>query len=144
MYCRMADMVKCPPELINMIKDAMKDELHDHMKYKMMMEMTDDSEVKRQINFASEDEAKHYKMFKQLLFALTGRVIDVPKPQVEHYDNLLDAIKTSIDGELEAVELYRKIKAQLPTMAMRDMLYEIITDEQEHATRFVYLYAKEK
>jgi rubrerythrin len=71
-------------------------------------------------------------------------MIDIPVPTVEKYDTLLDAIETSIDGELEAVELYRRIKAMLPTMQMQDTLYEIITDEQEHATRFVYLYAMEK
>lgn len=80
-------------------------------------------------------------MFQRILFALTGRVADIPTPEVEHYDKLIDAVETSIDGELEAVQLYRKIKALVPAKEMRDLLYEIITDEQEHATRFVYIYA---
>jgi len=37
--------------------------------------------------------------------------------------------------------MYRDIRAMLTSKKHRDMLYEIITDEQEHATRFVYIYA---
>jgi rubrerythrin len=68
-------------------------------------------------------------------------MIDIPVPTVETYNRLIDAVETSIDGELEAVELYRKIQSMLPNMKLRDMLFEIITDEQEHATRFVYVHS---
>lgn len=131
-------------ELLDLIKEAMKDERHDHEKYRRMMDMTRDEKIKKQIRYAYEDEGKHYKMFQQIYMELTGQMIEIPEPKVEKYDRLKDAIESSINGELEAVELYRKIKAMLPTMRMRDMLYEIITDEQEHATRFVYLYAMER
>lgn len=142
MFYRMSPNFTMPGQgLSDLIIEAMKDEKHDREKYRIMMEMTKDEDVKKQIEFAYEDEGKHYTMFQHILYCLTGRTLDIPTPEVEHYDKLIDAIKTSIDGELDAVELYRKIKAMLPTRQLRDMLYEIITDEQEHATRFVYLYA---
>lgn len=130
-----------PEKLVDMIMEAMKDERADYAKYKAMIDMTHDPKVKRQINFAYEDEGKHYKMFKQILYTLTGQMTDVPIPDAGRIINLLDAIQTSIDGELAAVEFYRDIFALLPNKQMRDALYKIITDEQEHATRFTYLYA---
>ncbi len=133
--------ISAPKKLIDLILEAMKDERTDRAKYKMMMDMARDPKVKRQINFAYEDEGKHYKMFQQILFKLTGKMTEVPVPDVKKPINLLEGVEGSIDGELEAVELYRDILAMLPNKQMRDMLYEIITDEQEHAVRFTYLYS---
>ena len=128
--------------LNDLLIEAMKDERHDRVKYKRMMEMTNDPLVKKQIRFAYEDEGKHYKMFKQIYTQLMGKQVEVPLPtNIEKYDSLMKAVQSSIDGELGAVELYRKILAMIPNMQMRDMVYEIITDEQEHASRFIYLYA---
>ncbi|MBB6218616.1 rubrerythrin [Anaerosolibacter carboniphilus] len=132
------------PAVLGLIQEAMKDERHDRVKYGKMLEMTDDKKVQEQIRFAYEDEGKHYTMFQKIYAQLTGQRIEIPVPRAEDYGTLQNAIETSIDGELEAVELYRRIKAMLPTRQMQDDLYEIITDEQEHATRFVYLYAMEK
>ena len=128
-------------KLLGLLREAMADEKKDHRKYKLMMEMTDNEEVIDQIHFAYEDEAKHYDMFQEIYEDLTGKSIQVTLPEQNRYNKLIDAVKSSINGELEAVELYREIRAMLRGKKHRDMLYEIITDEQEHATRFVYLYS---
>ena len=128
--------------LINNIVAAMKDERHDRVKYYKMMQMTDDPEVIKQIKYAYDDEIKHYEMFQQILFALTRRRLDIPMPnEIEQYDTLMDAVQSSIKGENEAVDLYREIFSQLDNKQMRDMVFEIITDEQEHFGRFIYLYS---
>ncbi len=131
-------------KLLDMIKEAMKDERHDNKKYKMMMEMTENREIRDNIKFAYEDEAKHYRMFQEIYEDLTGEEIEIPVPKVELADRFIDNIKSSIQGELDAVELYRQIRALLSSKKHRDMLYEIITDEQEHAMRFIYLYSMVK
>lgn len=145
MYCGMTPEMVSPASsmqpLLDLIQEAMRDEKHDRVKYKNMMCMTKSEKIRKQIEFAYKDEIKHYKMFQNIVYALTGKVTEVPTPEVEHYDKLIDAVESSINGELGAVELYRKIRAMLPTTQLRDMLYEIITDEQEHATRFVYVFA---
>ena len=128
-------------KLLDMIKEAMLDERSDNKKYKMMMEMTENREIRDNIKFAYEDEAKHYRMFQDIYEDLTGEDIEIPVPKVELADRFVDNVKSSIQGELQAVELYRGIRAMLTTKRHRDMLFEIITDEQEHATRFVYIYA---
>ena len=128
--------------LSDLLIQAMKDERHDRVKYKIMMDMTTDPMVKKQIKFAYDDEGKHYKMFNQIYYALTGKQVDIPLPtDIEKYDTLMEAVQSSIEGENEAVDLYRQIFSLLTNKQMRDMVYEIITDEQEHAMRFIYLYS---
>ncbi len=127
--------------LLGLLEEAMHDEKHDYKKYKMMMDMTDNKDIVAQISHAYEDEGKHYGMFQALYEELTGKTAEVATPELDRYSRLIDAVKSSINGELEAVELYRKIRFMLCGKRHRDMLYEIITDEQEHATRFTYLYA---
>jgi rubrerythrin len=128
--------------LNNMIIKAMKAERHDRVKYQRMMEMTNDQAVKEQIKFAYDDEIKHYKMFQQIYYNLTGRKIDIPIPtDIEKYNTLMEAVKSSIEGESEAVDLYREIYALMTNRRMRDIVFQIITDEQEHFGRFIYLYS---
>lgn len=128
--------------LNDLLMKAMKSERHDRVKYQRMIEMTNDPMVKKQIKFAHDDEIKHYKMFKQIYYKLTGKEINIPLPSnIETYSSLMEAVQSSIEGENEAVDLYREIFALLADKQLRDMVFEIITDEQEHAGRFIYLYA---
>ncbi|MEG0773298.1 ferritin-like domain-containing protein [Clostridium sp.] len=136
-----AEMNNTSKKFIDLLIDAMKDERYDRIKYKNMMEMTKNDKVKEQLVFAYEDEGKHYKMFQYIFYQFTGKEIDIPVPEVQEYDELIDAVEASINGELEAVEMYRRIQSMLPTIGLRDMLFEIITDEQEHATRLTYIFS---
>jgi rubrerythrin len=128
--------------LNNLMLKAMQAERHDAVKYQRMMEMTNNPMVKAQIKFAHDDELKHYEMFRQMYYQMTGRAVDIPLPaNVERYNTLIEAVQSSIEGENEAVDLYREISALMTNKQMRDTIYEIITDEQEHFGRFIYLYA---
>ena len=128
--------------LNDMIIEAMKAERHDRLKYQRMMEMTTDPVVIKQIKFAYDDEIKHYGMFQQMYYQLTGNKVDFPIPtNIEKYNTLMEAVQSSIEGENEAVDLYRKIFALMVNRQMRDKVFEIITDEQEHFGRFIYLYS---
>lgn len=128
--------------LLDKIVEAMKAERHDRVKYQRMMEMTTDPAVIKQIKFAYDDEIKHYVMFQQMYYQLTGKKLNIPLPtNIEKYNNLMEAVQSSIEGENEAVDLYREIYALMTNKKMRDTVYEIITDEQEHAGRFIYLYS---
>lgn len=128
-------------KLLDLLREAMSDESKDRSKYRQMMEMTDNKEIIEQIQHAYEDEAKHYEMFQEIYEQLTGNDIGLLSPDQAHQNRLIDEVKASINTELEAIELYREIRAMLRGRKYRNMLFEIITDEQEHATRFVYLYS---
>ncbi|MGB7605771.1 MAG: ferritin-like domain-containing protein [Lutisporaceae bacterium] len=141
MYMQNPEGSKNIRKLLDLIKEAMRDERHDYKKYRMMQDMTDNRDIKENLRFAYEDEGKHYRMFQSIYEDLTREEIEIPTPKVELEPRFIDNIKTSINGELAAVEMYRGIRAMLCSKKHRDMLYEIITDEQEHATRFVWSYA---
>lgn len=128
-------------KLMELLKEAMLDERKDYRKYRTMADMTDNKSVIEQIRFAYEDEAKHYDMLQDIYEELAGSDVQITAPEKESINLFIDAVKSSIDDELAAVEFYREIRSMLRGKKYRDMLYEIITDEQEHATRFVYLYA---
>ncbi|HZK71857.1 MAG TPA: ferritin-like domain-containing protein, partial [Clostridia bacterium] len=69
------------------IVEAMKAERHDRVKYQRMMEMTTDPAVIKQIKFAYDDEIKHYGMFQQMYYQLTGKKLDIPIPtNIEKYN----------------------------------------------------------
>ena len=122
--------------------EAMKAERHDRIKYQRMMEMTTDPAVIKQIKFAYDDEIKHYTMFQQMYYELTGKRVNIPIPtNIEKYNSLMEAVQSSIEGESDAVDAYREIYALMTNKRMRDKVFEIITDEQEHFGRFIYLYA---
>lgn len=128
-------------KLLDLILEAMADEKHDREKYRRMLNMTDNPTVREQIRFAYQDEGAHYEMFRELYFELTGQKVDVETPPVKMAKTLIGNVKTSINGELAAVEMYGDIYSMLENRAQRDMLLSIIQDEQEHATRFVYVYS---
>ena len=131
-----------PESVLDLIIKSMKAERHDAVKYKRMMEGTKNPEYKKQINFAYEDELKHYNMFRHMYYMLTGKTVNIPLPEkIEGYDSFEDAVKSSIEGENEAVDLYRTLYAMLSNKQMRDTVFEIITDEIEHAGRFIYLFS---
>lgn len=141
------DMNYCPQfrqinRLTDLLVNAMKAERHDMVKYGRMMASAKDEAVKKQIKFAYDDEIKHYKMFNQMYTQLTGKKINIPIPtNIEKYNTMMEAVQSSIEGESEAVDLYREIYALMSNKQMRDKVFEIITDEQEHFGRFIYLYA---
>ena len=131
----------CRQELLDLIVEALRDERYDHKKYGLMMNMTTNATIRNQLRFAYVDEGIHYKMFRKLYFQLTGEHISVPEPKVKLAKTLIANVKASINGELAAVEMYHKIYSMLWKKSQRDMVLGIIQDEQEHATRLVYIYA---
>lgn len=141
MSCRMC-CKKPSKALLNLIIEAMKDERFDNRKYKMMMNITDSATIRNQLRFAYIDEGIHYKWFRRIYHQLTGKWISVHKPKVTLKPTLIENVKDSIDGELAAVEMYWKIYSMLKKRSQRDLVLNIIFDEQEHATRLVYIYAR--
>ena len=136
---------------------ALEDELYDKNFYKQLAKIInnkEDSEIVMQI---SMDEKKHYNYLCKLYKKITDYMpslddIDIYK-KVENKINKIDKGKeydltktfaSAIFSELEAVEFYRRLMFMFLDLEVRDMIYEIITDEQAHATKFNYLYSKYK
>ena len=130
-------------KLAEMLMMAIEDEIHDREHYKRLIHKVsdrDDKEILRQISL---DEQKHERIFTDIYTKVTGKKPHVTnKKEHEPSDNILSDFEKSIFDETEAVEFYRQIYFSFLDLETRDMLYEVITDEQNHAVKLTYLYSK--
>lgn len=130
-------------ECLNLMRRAVAGETADRMFYDYLISVAPTPKEKEIIAGIRDDELKHFGMFRQIYRAFTGQY---PTPlgseDFERPDSYCDGVQRALFGELNAVELYRQIYFCLPTQRYRDMLFEIITDEIEHAAKYNYLYAK--
>jgi rubrerythrin len=129
-------------EIYGILREALKEEAGDAKEMEQIMPLVtspEDREILRQIRM---DEQKHYKIFQDICFMTNGE-----KPHLEaevtcSYGDLAGIYGKKMFNKHKSVEFYRKILFALRNRLLRDMLYEVISDEQNHATQFAYLYAK--
>jgi rubrerythrin len=123
------------------IKAAVQGEREDEIFYDYLISVAPTEEEKKIIASIRDDERGHNKMFRQIYKNITGA--DVPQGKDEEFIkpiSYLDGIKNALFGELGAVEKYREIRRGLPSTMHRDMLFNIITDEIKHSSKYNYLY----
>lgn len=130
--------------LLDMIKEAIKDEQTDADYYGNLSEKVTEKDDKETLNKIKMDEIKHNKMFNDIYYQLTGERVETTPESVVIGDNLCEEFESSMFNELEAVEFYRKLLFAFLNLEIRDTLFEIITDEQAHAQKLNYLYCKYK
>ncbi|MFC4769360.1 ferritin family protein [Effusibacillus consociatus] len=107
--------------------------------YAKLMNMAPDERQRASIKHAHDDEIKHYKMFTALYHQLTGREAPVGITETA-FESYKEGIRTAFDHELEAAELYREMYLATQIPAIRDVFFEAMTDEMEHAQRFAFIY----
>lgn len=135
---------------MNMFKDynqfiidlemAINDEAEAAAFYTRLMEIAPCEEAREFIRHARDDEREHFRMFSDLFTALTGRQPLVRQPVV-NTPEFCEGVKEALKGELEAAHLYRDMYLSTSSSHIRDILFEAMTDEMEHATRFNFVYA---
>jgi len=89
---------------------------------------------------ARDDEKKHYSMFCRLYLELTGRQHVVAEPHIKT-PGFCTGVMESVKDELEAADMYREMLLSTTSMKVRDIMFEAMTDEMEHATRFTFVYS---
>lgn len=128
-------------ETLELFIDGIKEKAEDSKYYLNLSEIATsptDKEILRQISL---DIYKHLKIFEEIYFRLTGNMPpETEVMPVEVGENLLKEYEKAMFNELSNAEFTRKILFVFNDMEIRDMLYEIITDEQSNATKFLYLY----
>ncbi len=136
----------CNPKLVHrslgLIIEALGDETHDRMFYQYLLQMAPDKKQSEIIESIRNDEIKHFKMFRMIYEEITCEhpCNQQQGEEFERPESYCDAIEKAIFGELDAVELYRKIMFGLCLQRHRDMLFEIITDEMKHSVKWNFLY----
>jgi rubrerythrin len=120
-----------------LIEKFMQDEANAAVFYQALADAIADPAIKDYIRHAMEDEQKHYRMLGDLYRRLTGRTYEA-RPEPPAFTDVAAGLKQAMDNEYEAMEEYRNEYLRATDRAARNLWFELMTDELEHATRFNY------
>lgn len=127
-------------EALALVNQAVTGEREDELFYDYLISVAPSQEEKEIIQSIRNDERKHNRMFRKIYQDFTGHSIVTPENVTfEKPTSYIDGIRSALFGELGAVERYRDIRAGLPNRYYRDMVFEILTDELKHATKYNYI-----
>jgi rubrerythrin len=138
--CRVPKSYKSLGEALRIVRQSIQGEKEDELFYDYLISVAPTSEEKDIITGIRDDERKHGQMFRGIYEAFTRENIPPPKDiAFERPKSYIDGIRKAFFGELNAMERYRIIMAGLPYRYYRDMVFEILTDEMEHADKYNYI-----
>lgn len=127
-------------EALALIKQAVSGEREDELFYDYLITEAPTEEEKAVIRSIRDDERRHNTMFRSIYQAYTGETLPPSTDTTfERPASYSEGLRRALFGELGAVERYRNIRAGLPDRYYRDMVFEILTDELKHASKYNYL-----
>jgi rubrerythrin len=138
-------MMKNLRNALTLIRQAVSGEREDELFYDYLISEALSDEDKKIIESIRNDERKHFKMFREIYYELTGQML--PPPTDTGFDrpgSYIEGIQKALFGELGAVERYRQILFGMQSRKHINMMTEIITDELKHASKYNFLYSKNK
>lgn len=134
---------KADKKLLEMLSMGIEDSIQTAAFYKAMMNtirIPNDVEI---IRNAYLDELKHKKLLQEIYYIATGETAPDYCPQrVQLSNNTLENIQKALFDSLETADFFRELYFSFLNLEIRDMLFEMLTDKQDHGTRFNYLFAK--
>ncbi|MEQ8198993.1 MAG: ferritin-like domain-containing protein [Clostridiaceae bacterium] len=123
------------------VKKAVRGEREDELFYDYLISEAPDEGQKEVIASIRDDERRHNRVFRKIYKEFTGMEVTMAEEETfQRPKSYLEGIKKALFGELSAVERYRKIRKGLPMLPYRDLLFDIITDELKHASKYNYLF----
>jgi rubrerythrin len=124
------------------VREAVQGEREDELFYDYLISVAPTRDEKEIIASIRDDERRHNRLFRMIYKDFTG--MEVPPGGGETFErpaSYLEGIKKALFGELRAVEKYRAIRKAMPMMGpYRDILFDIITDEIKHSSKYNYLF----
>ncbi|MBU3227351.1 ferritin-like domain-containing protein [Clostridium algidicarnis] len=123
------------------VKKAVQGEREDELFYDYLISVAPTTEQKDILISIRDDERRHNALFRKIYKDFTG--VEVPPGGEETFEkptSYIEGIKKALFGELRAVEKYRDIRSALPIGPYRDVLFDIITDEIKHSSKYNYLF----
>ncbi len=137
--------VNTDDKLLALLEEVLGDELSDYEYYKRFQMLFDEPKDREIIRHISLDEMKHKKIIENIYTEISGKKPPIPKIEdIKITRNIPVELAKKIAGEYDGEELYRKIYFLLDKPEYRDMLFELLTDENIHAGKLTYLYSKYK
>lgn len=126
-------------DYLNRILAAIADEQMAAQFYGRLQAEAPASLARKYLEHARRDEINHRQMLSRLYFTLTGTQPKVAGKSMPQWRSFKEGLQMALDGELEAAEEYRDLYLASTYPFARDVFFELMTDEMEHATRFTRL-----
>lgn len=127
-------------QALELIKESVQGERNDELFYDQLIKLAPSREQASIIASIRDDERGHNRMFRQMYRELTGyEVTGVDHEGYVEVRSYSEGLQRALQGELAAVEKYRKIWFGLPHGVYRDTVFGIILDELKHASKYNYL-----
>ncbi len=127
-------------KILEMLLEAIKDEAQWMEYLGKLMYITISPKNKELVRQIRLDDQKHYNMLIEIYNSLVGEKPEVTPIPLEISDSPRTEYEKCMLLKLQSIEFYRKIYFSFLSVKIRDMLFEIITDEQNNAVKFLYLY----
>lgn len=125
---------------LNDIRKAVQGEREDELFYDYLIREAPTTDEKTIISSIRDDERKHNRMFRMIYKDFSDEELPAGEEEAfEKPESYLDGIKKALFGELAAVERYKIIRRMLPG-PYKELLFDIITDELRHASKYNYLF----
>jgi rubrerythrin len=131
-------------KIMDILAGAIEDERESESYYRRLRRLAKDPSDQETLRLIQMDEHKHAKYFEDIYHRLTGRTPQLqaqPSQRCLGYSYAQECEK-SMYAALEAVDFYRRIYTGFSNTEVRDMLLEIILDEQNTAIKLQHLYSK--
>lgn len=143
------DACKVPPKpdkkLLDMIQMGITDSAQTASFYKTLMNVLHIPNDIEMVRNTYLDELKHVKLLQEIYYIASGeKAPEYTVTPVSLSENILENFQKAIFDSLEAADFYRELYFSFLNLELRDMLFEILTDEQDHAARFNFLFSKYK
>lgn len=129
-------------KLSEIILLSIQNESQDRCFYEKLLPLIKD-EDKAIVEGIILDETKHAKLLTHIYNLLNNTEPQKPEnKECTISENLIKNIEDAILDEAEAVKLYRELMLNSENGEIRDVFFEIMTDEANHATLMNFLYNK--
>ncbi|MGE5495065.1 MAG: hypothetical protein ACM3S4_07195 [Burkholderiales bacterium] len=142
------------PEALRLIENAAAQEAEDRLFYHNLIKAASCAQDKQIIAGIRDDEMKHYRMFEQIYYEITGAALNTNAfansealwscgyGEFENPMSYRAALQKALMSKQAAAARYQKIFFAMRDRRHINMMAEIITDELRHLGLFNYLYAK--
>jgi rubrerythrin len=74
---------------------------------------------------------------------MTDQKVETHSHEYISHESFKKSLKYCIDKELELIKLYARLQSLIPIPEVKGIFYEMITDEQNHASRMISIYARQ-
>ena len=127
------------------VRQATEGEAEDRAFYEYLISIAPSQEDRDIIEGIRNDEMKHFKLFRQLYFDITGERLPSAQPApFEQPASYCEGLKKALLGEQGAVVKYRRVLFAMRNRRHINMITEIITDELRHLGLYNYLFSKNR